>query len=384
MKILRRMYRKFEEKRLVRRADAFLRERSLNIKNRKFDPTSLFPDSFGNRRLIILSSRLDLQGRNFFVESLKFIILRNLPDDLVKDDVILFLGYSDFLENLRKIQNLGHHNIIFLEAGFLRGVLMDGSNSIYDRAYCFFLDDIGFHYDSTNPSRLQVMLNDPSFSIEPEQLSRSRALNNFIIRNHLTKYNDQNPLQRPDKPSERSKVLVVEQARDDWAVVKSGGRNHSFRDMLSTAISQNPDAEILIKVHPDTINGKRGGLRKSYFGRIHDAERVTVMREKVNPISLLQSVDKVYVFSSMLGFEAAIMGKEVHVFGRPCYAGWGATIDYADFSDRTVKRTLDELFYVIYFVYQKYKDDLGNWTSAEVASQRILELRDQYFEEVSK
>lgn len=261
---------------------------------------------------------------------------------------------------------------------------MDGSNSIYDRAYCFFLDDIGFHYDSTNPSRLQVMLNDPSFSIEPEQLSRSRALNNFIIRNHLTKYNDQNPLQRPDKPSERSKVLVVEQARDDWAVVKSGGRNHSFRDMLSTAISQNPDAEILIKVHPDTINGKRGGLRKSYFGRIHDAERVTVMREKVNPISLLQSVDKVYVFSSMLGFEAAIMGKEVHVFGRPCYAGWGATIDYADFSDRTVKRTLDELFYVIYFVYQKYKDDLGNWTSAEVASQRILELRDQYFEEVSK
>ena len=384
MQIIRRMYRKFDEKRLMRCADAFLRERALTIKNRKFDPLSLFPDSFENRRLIILSSRLDLQGRNFFVESLKCIVLRSIPDDLVKGDVICFLGYSDFLDNVRKIQSLGHHNIIFLEAGFLRGVLMDGSNSIYDRAYCFFLDDIGFHYDATNSSRLQVTLNDPSFSIEPEQLNRSRALSNFIIRNHLTKYNDQVLFQRPDRPSERTRVLVVEQARNDWAVVKSGGGVHSFRDMLSMAMSQNPDAEILIKVHPDTINGKRGGLKKSYFGRIYDAERVTVVREKVNPISLLESVDKVYVFSSMLGFEAAIMGKEVHVFGKPCYAGWGVTIDYANFSDRTVKRTLDELFYAIYFVYQKYKDDLGNWTSAEVASQRILELRNQYLEEFSK
>ena len=33
MKIIRRMYRKFEEKRLVRCADAFLRERYLNFKN---------------------------------------------------------------------------------------------------------------------------------------------------------------------------------------------------------------------------------------------------------------------------------------------------------------------------------------------------------------
>lgn len=384
MKIIRQIYRKFDEKRLMRCADVFLRERAIMIEKSELDIQSIFQDSFGKRRLIILSSRLDLQGRAFFIESLKCTVLRSLPKDLSEDDIICFLGYSDFLDHIRKIRKLGHANIIFLEAGFLRGVLMDGSNSIYDRAYCFFVDDLGFHYDPTHPSRLQAILNDPNYLISADQINKSITLSNFMISNKLTKYNDQDLSKKPERANNRTQVLVVEQARNDWAVIKSGGGSHSFNKMLGIAISQNPDADILVKVHPDTINGKRGGLRKSYFGRVHDAERVSVVREKVNPISLLQSIDKVYVFSSMLGFEAAMMGKEVHVFGKPCYAGWGATIDYADFPDRKVKRTLHEIFYVIYFVYQKYKDDLGNWTSAEMATQRILELRDQYFEEISK
>ena len=148
--------------------------------------------------------------------------------------------------------------------------------------------------------------------------------------------------------------------------------------MLRAAIDENPGAEILVKVHPDTLDGKRGGLRRSYFGRLQDDARITIIREKVNPFALLETVDRVYVFSSMLGFEALLMGKEVHVFGGPCYAGWGLTHDRRSFPRRTRRRTLDELVYAVYFAYQKYKNLAGEWCSPEEAVGILLDLREQY------
>jgi len=63
----------------------------------------------------------------------------------------------------------------------------------------------------------------------------------------------------------------------------------------------------------------------------------------------------------MMGFEALLVGKEVHVYGGPCYAGWGLTIDKNKklLQARTQKRTLQEVFYAIYIELQVYINNNG-------------------------
>jgi capsular polysaccharide export protein len=275
------------------------------------------------------------------------------------------------------IYRKGFQKVLFVEAGFLRSVLLDNSGSIYDQAICFFVDDLGFHFDATVTTRLEVMMNDPSLELTPAELLRAQALRQKIVETRLTKYNDQAmTLTLGEKRTKR--VLVIEQARNDWAVVKSKGSRSSFDSLLQSALDENPTAEILVKVHPDSLDGKRGGMNRSYYGRLKGGGRIRIIKEKVNPFALLESVDEVYVFSSMLGFEAALMGKPVHVFGRPCYAGWGVTRDRQTFTRRTRHRSLDEIVFFIYFVYQKYKNLQGEWCPPEEAVQILLSLREKF------
>lgn len=341
----------------------------------------LFPGNDQKRlRLILLTPEQELHGRRFFVESLKADVIFSMPSDIKDTDVVGIFGYDDFLENIALLQRSGLKRILLFEAGFLRGVLMDSSGSLYDRAWCFFVDDLGFHYDANIPSRLELMINDPGLNISQSELNRARELRQTLMSERLTKYNDQR-VGQIQRNGQRQRVLVVEQARRDWAIVKSGGGAKSFENMLQAAIKDNPDAEIVLKVHPDTLNGKRGGIKKSYFGQLENNDQITVIKEKINPLSLIESVDKVYVYSSMLGFEAAMMGKEVHLFGKPCYGGCGITIDYQTYANRTRNRSLDELVYIIYVLYQKYKNADGNWCEPEEMISELIRLRASYFSE---
>jgi capsular polysaccharide export protein len=332
------------------------------------------------RRVLLLVERDELHGRAFFLENLGAQIVRGIPQDVRPDDLAICFGYASLLKHAVDLHRSGVENIFFFEAGFLRSVLLDNSMSIYDQSICFFVDDMGFHFDSSVPTRIECILNDPLFKPGENELERARELRRKVVGACLTKYNDQ-PLFIALPPKCGERILVVEQARNDWAVLKSGGSYKAFEKMLQAALDENPSAQIFIKVHPDSLDGKRGGTRKSYYGRLKDVGRIKIIKEKVNPFLLLESIDKVYVFSSMLGFEAAMMGKEVHVFGRPCYAGWGATYDRESFPRRNTNRSLDEIFCGLYFHYQKYKNLVGDWCSAEDAVEILLRLRDQYFKE---
>ena len=46
------------------------------------------------------------------------------------------------------------------------------------------------------------------------------------------------------------------------------------------------------------------------------------MSESFAPLSFVEAFDEVYVATSQMGFEALLMGKVVHTFGAPFYAGW--------------------------------------------------------------
>jgi len=358
-----------------------LRENFHRRKGEPIDIAQMFPDTkSGTRRILLLTERNELFGRAFFMNSLGADMIQHIPDDIRPDDVVVLFGYSSLMQHAIALYRSGIRNILFLEAGFLRSVLIrntDQPGDQFDQSICFFVDDLGFHFDPTTPSRIEYMLNDPAFTLSPAEINRARALRDKIVSTKLTKYNDQaDTITFPR--SERKRVLVVEQARGDWAVKRSGGTVRSFDKMLKAAIDENPDCEILVKLHPDSINGRRGGIARSYYGHLKSDGKLTVIRDKVNPFTLIEISDKIYVYSSMLGFEAAMLGKEVHIFGKPCYAGWGVTRDRATLKHRTMRRSLDEVFYAIYFSYQKYKSIDGTWCEAEAAVDFLLNLRERY------
>lgn len=378
-KIFENIAKQYYVKKLLERNYARNRNRHIEIEA-EFPKTNLV-----GRRVILLTERDELFGRAFFLKSLGAEIVHGLPEEVRGEDVAILFGYSSLRQHAKDLYRSQIKDILFFEAGFLRSVLLNNStkpDDKFDQSTCFFVDDLGFHFDSTSPSRIIEILNDPEFKPSEAELARAKELRRRIVDTRLTKYNDQSEsVNLP--PKTRPRVLVVEQARGDWAVVKSGGSRSSFRLMLRTAIVENPDAEIVIKVHPDSLDGKRGGLRRSYYGRLKEGGQVVVIREKVNPFTLLESVDKVYVFSSMLGFEAAMMGKETHIFGKPCYAGWGVTHDRSTFERRSRPRSMDEIFFAIYFRYQKYKALDGTWSTAEEAVTLLLALRERFREEIT-
>ena len=128
--------------------------------------------------------------------------------------------------------------------------------------------------------------------------------------------------------------------------------------MLQAALDENPQATIYVKTHPEVSSGRKGG----YLTAVQHSERVVVLREAVNPLSLIQQMSKVYVVSSTMGFEALLAGKPVTCFGVPWYAGWGVTDDrqpnHPAMQRRAAgtgrKRSVDELFAAAYLHYTRY------------------------------
>jgi len=89
--------------------------------------------------------------------------------------------------------------------------------------------------------------------------------------------------------------------------------------MVRDAVSQNPDAEVYLKVHPDVLAGKKASNVDVAFAKEH----CKIITENVNPVVLLEAFEKVYTQTSQMGFEALLLDKKVHLYGMPFYAGWG-------------------------------------------------------------
>ena len=270
--------------------------------------------------------------------------------------------------------------LIFVGDSFLRSINTFADKTAlpcYQKGISFTFDDLTSYFDATRPSRLEMMLNDKNLVLSDEQLSRARTCIDKIVTNHLTKYNSQ-PIFTPDIGRKGAKkVLVIDQSYNDMSIIKGLGSDLTFERMLKAAIDENPDADIIIKTHPDTMAG-RGG----YYTDIEPHDNIYTQTTPINPISLLQYCDKVYVCSTQFGFEALMCGKEVRVFGLPFYAGWGLTKDEQSCERRTNKRTLEEIFYITYIMYSYYVNpDKGCRCEIEEAMDYLLQLREKYFKE---
>lgn len=248
--------------------------------------------------------------------------------------------------------------LLRLEDGFLRscGLGVDGHPPL-----SLVVDDLGMYYDATQPSRLETTI----ASLEPdlELQAQTRRAIGLIRRHRLSKYNHAPERSLPPRADGRvARVLVIDQTMGDVSVRLGGADSDVFAGMLQSALAENPDAEIWIKTHPDVVSGKKQGYLNA--PALVDADpRIRLLAEDVSPLMLLEQVDKVYVVTSQMGFEALMLGKPVSCFGLPWYAGWGLTDDRnanmgALRARRAPARTVEQLFEAAYLRYSRYIDPL--------------------------
>ncbi len=268
--------------------------------------------------------------------------------------------------------------VIFAGDSFLRSIntFVDKSaEARFQKGISFTFDDLTCYFDATRPSRLEQMLNNPNLIISEAQLARARSCIDRIVETHLTKYNHQ-AIYTPDIGRKGvKKVLLVDQTYGDMSILKGMGSEQTFNKMLQDAITENHDADIIIKTHPDTIAGCGG-----YYTGIKPHDNIYTQTSAINPISLIKYCDEVYVCSTQLGFEGLMCGKRVHVYGMPFYAGWGLSHDAQVCERRSRKRSLEEIFYIAYIMYTYYVNPIsGEQCEIEEAMDYLLLLRDEYF-----
>ena len=259
-------------------------------------------------------------------------------------DVCVGWGRRPAAERLHARAVRAGASFVSVEDGFLRSFFPGQKYP----GLSIVVDAVGVHYDATAPSELENLLNSDANLITEyaEDLERARAL---MCEHQLSKYNHAPQLHPSlDSPSER--ILIVDQTFGDRSVDLGLADEQSFVTMLNDARRRHPEAMFYLKTHPEVSSGAKRG----YLSAVPEDERLIKLTDLVNPVSLIEQMDHVYVVSSTMGFEALLLGKPVTCFGMPWYAGWGVTTDELDCARRQRKRSVMELFAAAYFKYSRY------------------------------
>lgn len=266
--------------------------------------------------------------------------------------------------------------ILCLEDGFLRSV--DFIQGQKNPPLSIVLDKTGIYFDSTKPSDLEKILTTKKFT--KKETDRAKNCITKIQEYGLSKYNNGQAYTRKQLgiPAKKQCVLIVDQCYKDASITYGQADAKSFLTMIETARKNHPDALLLLKTHPDVLAGRR----KGYLQRFYKQPNTFILTQNITPTSLFKLVDDVYVVSSLLGFEALCAGKNVHVFGQPFYAGWGACATELIFERRKgIKRSVEELFHAAYIDYSRYLDPYtGTLTDIETTIETLHKLRQQRFQ----
>lgn len=246
------------------------------------------------------------------------------------------------------------------------------------KAVSLIADPVGIYYDARQPSWLEQLIATPC---EPGMLARAERLTDELVRFGITKYNCYAP--RPDALSPqapygeeqglpaslaegllqdgRPRVLLVDQVAGDLSIPGALASEADFLVMVAAARRNHPGARLLLRTHPDTRFGKKRGVLARLTQMLPELADLEIVSEPCHPHLLLKSVDAVYTVSSQLGFEALLIGKPVHCFGMPFYAGWGLTHDSKRCERRVLARadgaiSLPQLVAAALICYPRYVD----------------------------
>jgi capsular polysaccharide export protein len=229
-----------------------------------------------------------------------------------------------------------------LEDGFLRSF-----TSGQGRSYSLIVDDVGIYYDASHLSRLEMLV---TGIIDQGQRERASQLIRDWRNFRLSKYNEgaDPPVGSLPVPY----VLVVDQTAGDAAIAAGCADAASFEKMLGDALSANPDCRIVVRVHPEVVNGRKRGHYD--LASLRANPRVLVVADGSHPALWIEHARSVYTVTSQLGFEALLWSKSVHVYGMPFYAGWGLTDDILPAPVRRKPASLQQLVYACLVSYARY------------------------------
>ncbi len=240
--------------------------------------------------------------------------------------------------------------LIRIEDAFLRSLFPGRAG---EPPLGLLIDHSGVHYDPSRASDLETLLATHPFDdhalIEAAHLGMARLKDG-----QFCKYAGFDPDLAAPAPGY---VLVVDQVRGD-ASLRHGGLDgplseHLFHDMLVQAQLDFPGARIVIRTHPESIDGHRAG----HFSQADvTGPHITLCTAPSSPWELLEGAIAVYTVSSQLGFEAIFAGHRPRVWGLPFYAGWGLTEDQTLHPRRHRKLTRAQLFAGAMLLYPQWYD----------------------------
>ncbi len=243
--------------------------------------------------------------------------------------------------------------LVRLEDGFI-GYM--GHPAAGGHALSVIADPIGIYYDANQPSQLQMWLEDPSWFSNSDMVRASQFLRRWREVG-ATKYNRYTSKDLPSAlaqqlSSHKQRILLVDQIEGDESIAGALANKERFSLMLETARRDYPEAELLIRAHPDTLLKGRPGMLSQLL--LDDNSRL--LDADCHPHALLEKVDAVYTVSSLLGFEALLLGKTVVCFGAAFYAGWGLTDDRVEIPHREKPIPLLKLVSAALIKYCHYVD----------------------------
>ncbi len=238
--------------------------------------------------------------------------------------------------------------IVTVEDAFLRSVhpaRLRGEDTI---GLC--IDKVGVHFDGNAPSDLENLLRRNPLD-DTVLLDRARRCIEQLEYHHLGKYSATDPaLPVPDP----AYVVVIDQTKGDAALCGAGLAE--MHEMLVIAAEEHPGLPILVKTHPETAGGARGG----HFEGELPVDRARQITDPVSPWKLFEHAAAVYTHSSTLGFEAIFAGHKPRVFGAPFYAGWGRTIDRDPLPRRDRELSRAQLFAGAMILYPTWYDPIAD------------------------
>jgi len=281
-------------------------------------------------------------------------------------DAVAGWGHKPTANKARKIA--AKHGLPYLafEDGFLRSV-RPGTD---ENPVSIILDRKGVYYNAREPSDLEDMVRNRMGERTPD-LAATKAIS-LLRKKQLSKYNSFSTDKLADleliSTKREGRILVVDQTAGDASIPGAYASEKSFMDMLRAAVQENPNAEILVKVHPETLLRRKAGHFSGQtiaelatvcpdIAKAQGANRLRLTPEAINPWALLEGCSTVYCVSSQLGFEALMAGCKVVSFGQSFYSGYGLTDDRnSNRNDRRSKASLEALFGALYFDYCSYFD----------------------------
>lgn len=262
--------------------------------------------------------------------------------DASLDNVYYGWGRKESGKIAQELAKKNNTKFCLLEDGLIRslGLGINDKNS-----FSLVFDDVGIYYDATAPNRLENILNTYEFS--KDELEQAKKAIKYLIDNNISKYNN---AYKEFELENKDNVLVILQSANDLSLKYGLANNVNSLDMIKDAIKENPNSKIYIKIHPDVLSGKK----QSDININKIPNECEIINDSYNPISLLKNFKKVYTKTSTMGFEALLCGCECVCYGMPFYAGWGLTKDKQKCERRIKIRSIEEIFYAMYFLYTKY------------------------------